>query len=132
MLVVPSDAVIGALMGELIRFAGYHPVFLGADEGVAAALERVRPALMFVDSDHPAVKSPDVRTVAGKTCTRIVLFSGARTERELGQMARARGDSAFALPNGPRALGTLIERMLGADCSRSPGGAPRAAPPLRS
>jgi DNA-binding NtrC family response regulator len=130
-LVIPSDAVIGALMGELIRFAGYHPVFLKGDEAVVGAVERMRPTLLFIDSDHPAAKSTDVRQAVRAMDAHVVLFSGSRTERELTQIARQRGDGSFPLPNGPRALGRLIDRMLRDDCSSLDGG-PRPAPPLRS
>lgn len=130
MLIVPSDAVIGALMGELIRFAGYHPVFLAVDEAVGGAVERIRPALLFIDGDHPAAKSSDVRRAVRETETPLVLFSGSRSERELSQMARQRGACAFPLPNGPRALGTLIERMLHDGCPTSSG--PHPTPPLPS
>ncbi len=118
-------------MGELIRFAGYQPVFPGADETVVDALERIGPTLLFIDGDHPAAKSSDVRSAVEEAETPIVLFSGSRTERELKQLARQRGDCAFPLPNGPRALGTLIQRMLGDGCSAASGD-PRPMPPLRS
>lgn len=111
-LVVPRDAVIGALMGELLRFAGYRPVFLGVDESPSRGIARIAAPLVFVDCDHPAAFSPELKQSVIDNGSRLVLYSGARTERDLMQTARRHGADAFALPNGPRALQRAIEAVF--------------------
>jgi hypothetical protein len=129
-LLVPRDAVIGALMSELLRFAGYRPVLLGVDESPAQGVARVAMAIAFVDAEHPAALSPELELSAAESGTRIVLYSGARTQRDLEQTARRHGASAFALPNGPRALQRTIAELLEAQGAAADGtdpaeGAPR-------
>lgn len=111
-LLVPRDAVIGTLMTELLRFAGYRPVFLGVDESPAQGVIRAATAIAFVDADHPAALSPELKLSAAESGTRVVLYSGARTQRDLEQTARRHGAFAFVLPNGPRALQRTIAELL--------------------
>ena len=111
-LIVPRDAVIGTLMGELLRFAGYRPVFLGVDESPAQGVARIAAPVVFVDCDHPAAFSAELKRSVSDSGSHLMLYSGARTEGDLMQTARRHGADAFALPNGPRALQRAIDAVL--------------------
>ncbi|HJU89809.1 MAG TPA: hypothetical protein VJ672_10480 [Gemmatimonadaceae bacterium] len=112
-LVIPRDAVIGALMSELLRFAGYRPVFLGVDESPARGVARIGAPIVFVDCDHPSAFSAELKQTLADTGSRLMLYSGARSELDLMQTARRHGADAFALPNGPRALQRAIDAVFG-------------------
>jgi hypothetical protein len=119
-------------MGELLRFAGYQAFFLGADESPHQGVGRVSPRLVFVDADHPMALSEELRRTAAVAGARLVLFSGARGERDLMQLARRHQVAAFPLPNGPRALERTIDELLNHSEPGFSGPAEEGEAPLRS
>lgn len=107
-LVIPHDAVIGALLADLVQLAGYRLLFAADDEAPRRAIERLRPAIVLVDCDHDDACSESFRIAAAAASIEVVLFSGTHSERELQGIARRYGVKYFALPNGPHRLAQTL------------------------
>ena len=86
----------GALLGSLVDVSGFQPVFPASYEDAANAVARIRPAVTLVDcdSDGGEVCSSAAAHFGGA----VILFSGARTEPEVRDIAVRRGQRHFALP----------------------------------
>jgi AmiR/NasT family two-component response regulator len=111
-LVVAKHAVVSALVGLLVELAGHRPVFPDDGETPLALLERVRPRVVFLDCAHEAATRDEVyqaTRVAGGT---MILFSPARTQAEVEQLAAQYGVRAFVLPISFSAFKKLISLAL--------------------
>lgn len=92
--------------------AGHRAVLPRADESPQAALVRLGCAAVMIDCDHPLAYSERFLAEAAAAGTRVMLFSGSRTERETEYLASSRGLAAFTLPNGPRRLAQTLESAM--------------------
>ncbi|MEP6690305.1 MAG: hypothetical protein ABJD07_04060 [Gemmatimonadaceae bacterium] len=110
-LILPRDAIIGSLMGELVTFCGHSARYPLSDETAAQALTRVQPDIVLVDADHDSASNGAFINAANAR-SRVIYFAGGRNDRELEQFATQRRALAFPLPNGPRRLEQTLAAAL--------------------
>ena len=111
-LIVSADAMAAALLGTLIELDGYQPLFPADGEPPAEALARLRPRLVLVDCDAGAACTADFFGDAAAHATAVVLFSHARLQGEVEDVAARHGLRAFALPIDRAALARLLADAL--------------------
>ncbi|MGH7679893.1 MAG: hypothetical protein ACRENU_15590 [Gemmatimonadaceae bacterium] len=112
-LVIAADPVIEALVGELVAFAGYRPVFDPAAGAAGEAIRRVRPDVVLLDTSLTRSMMMGCLLASEEVGTRPILMSSSVTASELKAQADARSVPFFVLPGGPLPLGSLIDRTLG-------------------
>ena len=100
----------GALLGSLVDVSGFQPVFPAPSEDAANAVARIEPAVSLVDcdSDDEELCSSAAAHYGGA----VILFSGARTEPEVRDIAVRRGHRHFALPIRWTEFRDLLEEAL--------------------
>ena len=137
-LVVAKHAVISALVGLLVELAGHRPVFPDGGEAPLAFLKRVRPRLVLLDCAHEAATQDEVYRAARAVGCGVILFSPARTQAEVDQLAARHGVRAFVLPISFSAFSHLISSALASALGEAAAGvpvtsrAPAAQPTRRS
>jgi DNA-binding response OmpR family regulator len=98
-LVISTDPLTGALLGLLLQLeqvsVTYHE---GDGEPLEAAFDRVRPALVLVDVDHPDGFSAAFVAKAQAVGVRVVAFSPTRGSDVVEARAATRGVAWFGLP----------------------------------
>jgi hypothetical protein len=107
-LVIPHTPVIDTLVADLASALAYEPVRLEPDDAPAAAVDRLAPAIVFVDVDHPLWRDTRLLLAAQRVRAAVVLFSAGHTIDELRRLAQPHELGHFILPNGPRALAAAI------------------------
>ena len=111
-LVVAQHAVIGALLGSLVELSGRVAAFPNAGELPSAAVRRVSPALILIDSDHPfAVDSRLAESARAIRCP-LLMFSSTLSGIDTAEFAARRQMKSFTLPIKYRAFVEMIERTL--------------------
>ena len=111
-LIVAQHAVIGALLGSLVELSGHLAEFPRAGELPSAAVKRVGPRLILIDSDHPF--SSDSRLFDAATHVRcpLLMFSSTLSGSDTAEFAARRQMKSFTLPIKYRAFVEMIERTL--------------------
>lgn len=98
-LVISTDPLTGALLGLLLQLeqvsVTYHE---GSGEPLEGAFDRVRPALVLVDVDHPDGFGEAFMAKAQAAGARVVAFSPTRGSEVVEARAGARGVAWFGLP----------------------------------
>ncbi len=100
-LIIAKEEFIAALMGALVELSGFRPAFPTADERPLEAIARARPQLVLLDCEHEAARLADIYERADGVGSRVLLFSAARSARELETFAGRWARPSFALPLGP-------------------------------
>jgi hypothetical protein len=85
-------------MGALVELSGHNPIFPLADESPTRAISRITPALVLLDCEHNIACEDEVYRCAQMVGARVLLFSAARTQYEVQELAQRRGLSSLALP----------------------------------
>ena len=111
-LIVSTDAVVAALLGTLVELDGHAPLFPSADEPPRRALARLRPDAALVDCDHAEACASEFFDDGRAQSTGVVLFSAARLQGEVQEIARRYGLPSFALPIDRAALGRLLGEAM--------------------
>lgn len=120
-LVIAEHAMIGALLGALVELAGHRPRFAEPGESADAAIERVRPNLVLLDSEHEAAADDRAYRAALETGSRIVLFGSSLSASETERFAARRGVACIALPIGYTAFSQRLSTLLEARPARTSG-----------
>ena len=111
-LVIAEHAMIGALLGALIELAGHRPRFGEAGEMPEDAIERLRPDLVLLDSEHAAAGADAAYRAAFSVGSRLVLFGSSLSESETERFAARRGVACITLPIGYNAFSARIGELL--------------------
>jgi len=107
-LVVAADAVIEALVGELVRFSGHRPRHLRHDESAAAAIRKQPPFGVLVDASLGQAEMDAMVQAAYDRDVTVVYFASSMSSGELRTFAEQRRALWFALPNGPMVVGRVL------------------------
>ena len=108
-LVIAADSSIEALLGELIAFAGYRPLFDATTGAAGESIRRRRPDVTLLDiALSPAVFGACV-SAADEVGCEVVLVSSSASSSELEAAARAQDRAFFALPGGPQPLARVLD-----------------------
>jgi len=112
-LVIVQNSSIEALLGELIAFAGYRPLFDVTAGAAGESVRRFRPDVTLLDTGL----RPSVVTACLGACTEVgsalvLMSSNNASADELAAQASALGCLSFALPAGPKPLARTIELAL--------------------
>jgi DNA-binding response OmpR family regulator len=97
-LVVAKEPLIQTLMCSLVDLSGHRASVPRDDEGVAAAIRRVRPQLVLLDCEHDASCEEGAYAAASSVNASVLLFTPARTRSEVADFAAGRGLRSLALP----------------------------------
>ena len=119
-LVIASDPNIESLVGELVAFAGYRPVYDVTVGAAGESVRRVRPDVTLLDT---ALNKSVVRAcldAADEVGSRPVLMSSTASDSELVEEARVEGCLHFPLPGGPKPLERVLELALSREPRRHP------------
>lgn len=111
-LVLSSDPLSAALLGAAIELAGHAPRFPESDEGARAALLRVRPRLVIVDSDDEEACSDEFIGPALMTGSRVLVFRSRRTRRDVSELTDRLGLRVVEMPMEHESLTQLLRQML--------------------
>lgn len=111
-LVIASDAAIGALLGALAETSGYSPLYPTPPEAVADAIVRLQPSLVLLDGDDDRSAEARLYRSAVAAGSKVVLFSSSRGREATERMAAQRGLPALPLPVGQRAFQQTITGVL--------------------
>jgi hypothetical protein len=111
-LIMSTDAVVAALLGTLIELDGHAPRFPQPDEPPIAALSRVRPHAVLVDCDHADACTGEFFERGREQRTGVVLFSAARLQDEVHEIADRHGLPSFALPVDRAALARVLGEAM--------------------
>jgi len=111
-LVIAADTNIEALVGELVAFAGYRPIYDVTMGAAGESIRRARPAVALIDT---ALPSSTVRACIGAAednDAHIVLMSSTASANELADQATSERALHFALPGGPKQLRFVLDRAI--------------------
>ena len=111
-LIVSTDAVVAALLGTLVELDGYQPVFPARDEPAAEALDRTRPRIALVDCDDVEACRGSFFADSATRATSVILFSAARLQADVQDVADRHGLPSFAFPVDRAALGHLLRDAM--------------------
>ena len=111
-LIVSTDPVVAALLGTLIELDGHLPLFPTADEPPVKALERLRPHAAIVDCDREDACGGEFLARGRSQSTGLVLFSAARLQGEVREIAARHGLPSFALPIDRAALARVLSEAM--------------------
>jgi hypothetical protein len=100
-LIIAKEEIIAALMGALVELSGFRPLFPTADERPPEAITRAGARLVLLDCEHEAARLAEAYQRADEAGSRVLLFSAARSARELELFAGRWSRPSFALPIGP-------------------------------
>ena len=123
-LVVAADAVIEALVGELVRFSGHRPRHLRHDESPAAAIRKQPPFGVLLDASHSQAELDAVVQAAYDRDVVVVYFASSMSSGELRAFAEQRRAHWFALPNGPMVVGRVLTLAINSVAEFDHGAAP--------
>jgi hypothetical protein len=118
-LIVASNPGIEALIGELVAFAGYRPIFDVTAGAAGETIRRCRPDVTVLDLALRASVVTACIGAADEVASALVLTSNTASADELAADARAQQRAWFALPASPTPLARAVERALAAK-SRAP------------
>lgn len=111
-LVIAADPNIESLVGELVAFAGYRPVFDVTVGAAGESVRRVRPDITLIDTSLNKSVVKACLNAADEVGSRPVLMSSTASDSELFEEARSQGCLHFPLPGGPKPLERVLERAL--------------------
>lgn len=107
-----TDAVVAALLGTLIELDGHAPHFPQPDEHPVAALSRVQPHAVLVDCDHRDACTGEFFERGRAQRSGVVLFSAARLQGEVREIAERHGLPSFALPVDRAVLARVLGEAM--------------------
>ncbi len=88
-LVLTSDAFGSALLGAAVEFSGHRPVFPLVRESARAALVRVRPRVVLVETAHEEAGNESFLGPAIMTGARpLLVYAGDQTDQQAIALAR--------------------------------------------
>jgi DNA-binding response OmpR family regulator len=96
-------------MAELSGHEAHRP---RDDEHPADAIDRVRPAVVLLDCEHPVARADEFYRRARKAGTRVLFFNAMHTPREAELIAARRGARAVTLPLRPREFDAELRQTL--------------------
>ena len=109
-LILARESVIAALIGLLLEFEAYEPVFPEPDERAEDAIRRVRPPLVVIlDGESDEARSDLFHLRAAHSGARVVLFSEPVAAAAVRVAARQRQLPFFAMPVDRATLGTVLK-----------------------
>lgn len=111
-MVITADPSIESLVGELVAFSGYRPVFDSTGGAAGEAIRRSRPDIAMVDLALAIGIAEACISAADDTGCEVVLISSTASAAELEQQGRARKRLCFALPGGPQPLARVLDRAI--------------------
>ncbi len=111
-LVVAESPDIEALLGDLVIFAGYNPVFVRDDERPCDTMRRRRVDALLFDAALPIRMDEECSVTAEAQGAPIVYCASTMSAGELRAFAEMRGAAYFPLPNGPRLLARVLGSVL--------------------
>ena len=111
-LILAKEEVISALLGAMVELDDFAPVFPAADERPMAALRRLKPDLLLLDSEHELLWDPTALGCISATGIRMLLFSAMRSQHEIEEVARRYGVAAFVLPVSFHDFATRVDAAL--------------------
>ena len=117
-LVITADSNIESLLGELVAFAGYRPMYDATMGAAGESVRRARPDVVLIDTALPQVVVDACLGAAAEIGSRSVLMSSTASDLELEAQAAARGVLCFLLPGGPKPLANILARALDHQSSR--------------
>lgn len=103
----------GALVGGAVELAGGQPLFLQEGERPREALLRHRPAVVLVDCDDEGSCADAFLGPVLMTGARVVVFSSARSRRDVSELVARLGVRAVRFPLDVGGLAALLEELLG-------------------
>ena len=123
-LVIASDAAIGALLGALADVSGYRAVAPAPPETAADAIARCRPSVVLLDADDDRSAEARVYRLAAELGSCVVMFSSSRGREETERMAARRGVCALPLPIGQRDFARAMACAAGGVAKDAKGAPP--------
>jgi hypothetical protein len=114
-LIVPTDHLIGGLLGQLTDLAGHAAQFRRNDEEPSQSVRSLRPDVVMVDAACGRRLIDSTARAAADVGARIVYFAASMGSGELRRFALDRGAKYFALPAGPKLLGRVLASALADD-----------------
>lgn len=106
-LVLAREELISALLGLLVETTGHTVSFAAPEETSAAAVRRVRPAVIIVDCDHRDCTN-DLVQAATEVGARLILFSASREADYVRKIAAPSRSQSFTFPIEPPRLDSMI------------------------
>ena len=114
---IAADPNIESLLGELVAFAGYRPMYDVTMGAAGESVRRGRPDVLLVDTALPSVVLESCLGAAMEVGCRIVLMSSTASDLELQAVAANKGLLCFQLPGGPKPLAQILGRALAHESS---------------
>jgi hypothetical protein len=124
-LVVASDPLIEALMGDLVGFAGHQP-FCCTPRCALGALGEWNPDVVLLDASLPCATLSTYEQAVKDRGVALVYFASTMSASEIRIFANQHDAGWFALPNGPKVLARVLDRAIPIAVTREPGLADRA------
>jgi DNA-binding response OmpR family regulator len=116
-LIVPTDHLIGGLLGQLTDLAGHAAQFQPDDEEPSQSVRALRPDVVMLDAACGRRLIDATARAAADVGARIVYFAASMGSGELRRFALERGAKYFALPAGPKLLGRVLASALSDDAT---------------
>lgn len=114
-LILAADPLGGCLIGDLVNLNGGLALFPAHAESAIEAFERARPlTAVLLDAKNDAAESDLLVARARRHDASILLFGAAAAVHRCGEWARARGITAFALPDQLDAFRRAIDAACAA------------------
>lgn len=117
-LIVACDLVGAGLLGALVDGMGATALFPVRGESVPAALRRVVPDCVVIESIHPAVRSSETYDVASTAGIGVIVFAPSRPWGEIADIVQSHPGAELIWPRDGESLAARLEFALGAACAR--------------
>lgn len=111
-LIVASHPLIGRLLADFVRGAGYSAGVPEPGELPAAALQRAAPQLALIDFRHASALNPDLRARMAAASVEGVLFSGGVDRAEMEMAASFLRWRSFVMPISQGELADVLHSAL--------------------
>lgn len=112
-LVFSHESLAAALIGAAVEVAGFTPVFPYDGESPRDAVMRVRPRVALVDCDHPDACTEAFFGPALMVGARTAVFSSARSQRQIVEIAKQFRVARFTVPIEFDQLKALLRELAG-------------------
>ena len=107
-MVMTENAALERMLFGLLHAAGCEPVLPGVDERTIAAVERVRPAAVLLDCEHPAAVSDRFFDVADAHGIGVLVYGRDPLAADVELIARQQNVCSLPLPASSERLADAV------------------------
>lgn len=119
-MVITENTALERMLYGLLHAAGCDPVLPGTDERAVAAVQRVRPAAVLLDCEHPAAVSDRFFDFADEHGIGVLVYGRDVLEADVELLARQQNVCSLPLPASSERLADAVAGAVPRGWFRAP------------